>query len=230
MASAAAAERSSGMQPVNHRCAGELARVGAVGFAAPERPARWPGGRRSGPGFVPGRLRGGRQSLHTRRRQPGGRTGTPRPGPAPWPLGVITTSSGGTGSGHLTMGYPAITADLARRIPAPLSPYVTRAGVPPYALSVLGDAGIELVLALNTLELLLAAIGLWVQEARLPRVVTVRGCSGPSTRSRMGSRAASWSRAPAASPASPVQRARLDRGVRQSPFATFIDYRVQRPA
>jgi hypothetical protein len=42
MASAAVAERSSGMQLVNHRCAGELARVGAVGYAGPER---LPGGR-----------------------------------------------------------------------------------------------------------------------------------------------------------------------------------------
>lgn len=36
--------------------------------------------------------------------------------------------------------------------------------------------------------------------------------------------------APAASPASPVQRERLDRSIRQSPFVTFIDYRVQRSA
>ena len=36
-------------------------------------------------------------------------------------------------------------------------------------------------------------------------VIRVPGCSGPRTRSRMGSRAASWSRAPATSPASPAQ-------------------------
>ena len=40
-------------------------------------------------------------------------------------------------------------------------------------------------------------------------MVRVSGCSGPRSRSRTGSSAASWSRAPAASPASPVQRARL---------------------
>src|SRR5205807_1944161 len=38
--------------------------------------------------------------------------------------------------------------------------------------------------------------------------------SGPSTRSSIGSSAANWSRAPAASPASPVQRARPLRSLR----------------
>ena len=38
------------------------------------------------------------------------------------------------------------------------------------------------------------------------RALRVFGCSGPSTRSMMGSRAAYWSRAAAASPACPVQR------------------------
>ena len=46
--------------------------------------------------------------------------------------------------------------------------------------------------------------------------VRVSGCSGPETRSRIGSSAANWSRAPAASPASPVQSARLARAVRVS--------------
>ena len=40
-------------------------------------------------------------------------------------------------------------------------------------------------------------------------VIRVSGWPGPDTRSRMGSSAASWSRAPAASPAFPVQWARL---------------------
>src|SRR6266545_2178401 len=48
-----------------------------------------------------------------------------------------------------------------------------------------------------------------VKMARLPRMNRVAGRSGPDTRSRMGSSAANWSRAAAASPASPVQRARL---------------------
>ena len=47
-------------------------------------------------------------------------------------------------------------------------------------------------------------------------MVRVSGCSAPRTRSRMGSSAAYWSRAPAASPASPVQEARLARAVRVS--------------
>ena len=38
-----------------------------------------------------------------------------------------------------------------------------------------------------------------VQRARLERMIRVSGCSGPWTRSRTGSSAASWSRAPAAS-------------------------------
>ena len=46
------------------------------------------------------------------------------------------------------------------------------------------------------------------------RAVRVRGCSGPRTRSVTGSSAAHWSRAAAASPASPVQRARLTRAAR----------------
>ena len=50
----------------------------------------------------------------------------------------------------------------------------------------------------------------------MARAVRVSGCSGPETRSRMGSRAAYWSRAPAASPASPVQWARLSRVARVS--------------
>ena len=45
-----------------------------------------------------------------------------------------------------------------------------------------------------------------VQRASSWRVARVAGCSGPRTRSRMGNRAANWSRAPAASPASPVQQ------------------------
>ena len=53
-----------------------------------------------------------------------------------------------------------------------------------------------------------------VQVARLSRVARVSGCSGPRTRSRMGSSAANWSRAPAASPACPVHWARLARVVR----------------
>ena len=44
----------------------------------------------------------------------------------------------------------------------------------------------------------------------------VSGCSGPSTRSRTGSSAAYWSRAPAASTAFPVQEARLERSVKVS--------------
>jgi NADPH-dependent curcumin reductase len=44
----------------------------------------------------------------------------------------------------------------------------------------------------------------------------VSGCSGPETRSRTGSSAADWSRAAAASPASPVQRASSCRLVRVS--------------
>ena len=36
------------------------------------------------------------------------------PGPAPWPASAITTSSGYSGSGHLTVSRPIITADLAR--------------------------------------------------------------------------------------------------------------------
>ena len=44
----------------------------------------------------------------------------------------------------------------------------------------------------------------------------VSGCSGPRTRSRTGSSAANWSRAPAGSPASPVQRARSPRRCRVS--------------
>ncbi|HEY7880044.1 MAG TPA: DUF3237 family protein [Streptosporangiaceae bacterium] len=44
-----------------------------------------------------------------------------------------------------------------------------------------------------------------VQRARLPRSARVSGCSAPRTRSSTGSSAAYWSRAPAASPASPVQ-------------------------
>ena len=50
----------------------------------------------------------------------------------------------------------------------------------------------------------------------MARAVRVSGCSGPRTRSRTGSSAAYWSRAPAGSPASPVQRARLARAVRVS--------------
>ena len=48
----------------------------------------------------------------------------------------------------------------------------------------------------------------------MPRALRVEGRPGPWTRSRMGSRAAYWSRAPAASPASPVQEARLPRALR----------------
>ena len=58
-------------------------------------------------------VRGGR--LHPRRRQPGGRPsapGMPGPGPAPWPPGDMTTSSGHSGSGHLTVGRPSIAADI----------------------------------------------------------------------------------------------------------------------
>jgi hypothetical protein len=51
------------------------------------------------------------------------------------------------------------------------------------------------------------ALAFSVQMARLARVDSVSGCSAPKTRSRTGSRAAYWSRAAAASPASPVQRA-----------------------
>ena len=47
-------------------------------------------------------------------------------------------------------------------------------------------------------------------------MVRVSGCSGPRTRSSKNSSAASWSRAPAASPARPVQSARLPRAVRVS--------------
>jgi len=56
-------------------------------------------------------VRGAR--LHPRRRQPGGRAGTPGmpgPGPRPWPPGAITTTSVRSGNGHLTMGRPIITA------------------------------------------------------------------------------------------------------------------------
>ena len=45
-----------------------------------------------------------------------------------------------------------------------------------------------------------------VQRARLERMIRVSGCSGPWTRSRTGSSAASWSRTPAASPASLLSR------------------------
>jgi hypothetical protein len=55
-----------------------------------------------------------------------------------------------------------------------------------------------------------------VKAARLFRAVRMDGCSGPSTRSIMGSSAANWSRAPAASPAAPVKVARLARAVRVS--------------
>ena len=41
--------------------------------------------------------------------------------------------------------------------------------------------------------------------ARLTRAVSVSGCSAPETRSRTGSSAVNWSRAPAASPATPAQ-------------------------
>jgi hypothetical protein len=50
-------------------------------------------------------------------------------------------------------------------------------------------------------------------------VVKVAGCSPPETRSRMGNSAAYWSRAPAASPATPGIRARLADGSLQ-PAAT----------
>lgn len=43
------------------------------------------------------------------------------------------------------------------------------------------------------------------RDRRLPRVMRVSECTGPRTFSKMGSRAANWSRAPAASPARPVQ-------------------------
>jgi hypothetical protein len=54
-------------------------------------------------------VRGGR--LHPRRRQPGGRPGTPGmpgPSPAPWPPGAITTTSGRSRSGHSTAERPSI--------------------------------------------------------------------------------------------------------------------------
>ena len=47
----------------------------------------------------------------------------------------------------------------------------------------------------------------------MARAVSVSGCSAPETRSRTGTSAANWSRAPAASPACPVQEARLPRAV-----------------
>jgi hypothetical protein len=54
-------------------------------------------------------------------------------------------------------------------------------------------------------------------------VIRVSGCSAPSTRSRTGSSAAYWSRAPAASPA-PVKRARLARVIRVSGCSGPLDY------
>jgi hypothetical protein len=52
-------------------------------------------------------VRGGR--LHPRRRQPGGRAGTPGmpgPSPAPWPPGAITTNSVRSGNHHSTVEPP----------------------------------------------------------------------------------------------------------------------------
>jgi hypothetical protein len=64
-------------------------------------------------------------------------------------------------------------------------------------------------LALST-----ASLAASVQYAKFSRALRVAGCSGPETRSRTGSRAAYWSRAPTASP--PPRYRRRGRRVRSA--------------